>query len=90
VESSFYTPKGNMPIGLSEIRTCPTRSLDISGKCYWNPVLAPDMSGAHRLSTGKAAGSNMSGPGTRYVQRIPLKPREWAEQIWQNDLVAGR
>jgi hypothetical protein len=79
-----------MPVGVSEIWTCLTRSPDISEKCYWNPVLALDMSGAHRLSTGKVAGPNMSDTGTGYVRRMPLEPGEWAEQIQQKDLVTRR
>jgi hypothetical protein len=90
VETSFYAPKGNLPIGVSKIWTCPVRSPDISGKCYWNPVLAPNISGAHRLSMGKAAGTDMSSLGTGYVRRMPLEPKEWARLIQQKDLVAGR
>jgi hypothetical protein len=44
--ASFYSPKRNLPIGVSEIRTCPTRGPDMSAKGYWNPALAPDISGA--------------------------------------------
>jgi hypothetical protein len=84
----FIVHTWNLPIGVSEIRICPIRDPNMSRKRYWNLVLAPDMSVTHRFSTGKAAGPNMSDPGTGYVQRIPLKPGETTEQIRQKDLVA--
>jgi hypothetical protein len=40
----FIAPKKNLPIGVSEIRTCPARKPAMSRKGYWNLVLVPDMS----------------------------------------------
>jgi hypothetical protein len=37
--------KRNLLVEVSEIRTCLARGPDMSGKGYWNPALAPDMSG---------------------------------------------
>jgi hypothetical protein len=42
----FIPPKGNLPVEVSEIHTCPAKRPDMSEKCYWNPVLALDKSGA--------------------------------------------
>jgi hypothetical protein len=42
----FIAPKRNLPIRVLEIWTCLTRRPDMFKKCYWNPVLASDMSDA--------------------------------------------
>jgi hypothetical protein len=81
---------GNLPIGVSEIRTCLVQGSGISEKGYWNPVWAPDKSGAPRLSMGKAVGPDMSGSGTRYVRRTSLKPRDPIGQVWPKDLAVER
>jgi hypothetical protein len=39
----FIAPKRNLPVGVSEIQTCPTKRLDMFEKDYWNPILATDM-----------------------------------------------
>jgi hypothetical protein len=39
----FIGPTWNLPVGVSEIRTCSVRRPDMSEKHYWNLVLAPDM-----------------------------------------------
>jgi hypothetical protein len=35
---AFYTPQGNLPVGVSETQTCPCLGLDMSGQPYWNPT----------------------------------------------------
>jgi hypothetical protein len=42
----FIAPKRNLPVRVSEIQTCSARRPDMSGNHYWNPILAPEMSGA--------------------------------------------
>jgi hypothetical protein len=42
----FIAPKMNLSVGVSEIRTCSVRGPDMFANGYWNPALAPDMSGA--------------------------------------------
>jgi hypothetical protein len=39
----FIAPKRNLPVRVSEIRTCPTKRPDMFEKDYWNPILATDM-----------------------------------------------
>jgi hypothetical protein len=71
----FMGPRGNLPIGVSEIRTCLARRPHISEKRYLNSVLATYMSDAPRLNTREADWLDMSGPGIGYVQGMPLEPR---------------
>jgi hypothetical protein len=42
----FIAPKRNLPIGVSEIQTCPGWRPDMSAKRLWNPALPLDMSSA--------------------------------------------
>jgi hypothetical protein len=41
----FIARKKNLSIGMSEIRACPGWGPNMSVNSYWNPVLAPNMSG---------------------------------------------
>jgi hypothetical protein len=42
---SFIAPQENLPIGVSETRTCLGRGSDMSGQPFWNPAWGLDMSG---------------------------------------------
>jgi hypothetical protein len=42
----FIAPKRNLPIGMSETWTCRGWRSDMSDNSFYNPALAPDISGA--------------------------------------------
>jgi hypothetical protein len=72
---AFSSPQGNLPIGVSETRTCLVWGLDMSGQALWNPAWEPDKSGSRDLNRVKAERSNMSGLGAGHVQENSLEPR---------------
>jgi hypothetical protein len=88
VETSFYTPPpptGICLLGCQESgyvwQGARTYLKNAAETQYWHRTCS-----MHK----DLPGWDMSGPGIRYVQRMPLEPREWAGQIHQKDLVARR
>jgi hypothetical protein len=67
-------PQGNLPIGVSETRTCPIWGLDKSDNPLWNPAWELDMSGSRALTRDKAERLDMSGLRAKHVQETSLEP----------------
>jgi hypothetical protein len=42
---AFYSPQGNLAIGMSETRTCLDREADMSDHRLWNPAKKSDKDG---------------------------------------------
>jgi hypothetical protein len=69
---AFIAPRRNLPVGVSEKRICP-----VSGDGHvWNPSLERGLSIGHVRCLGltrvRAEELDMSGTGTRYVQKCLL------------------
>jgi hypothetical protein len=67
----FIAPQGNLVIGVSETRTCPSRGPDMSNHRLWNPAKKLNNS---MFTRDKAERPDMSGLGVRHVQVRSLEP----------------
>jgi hypothetical protein len=63
----FYSPQGNLVIGVSETWTCPGRGPDMSCNRLWNMAWEPDKSDFGDLTRDKGERPDMSVLGAGYV-----------------------
>jgi hypothetical protein len=66
----FIAPQGNLPIGVSEIQTCPSWGPDMSGNHLWNPTLEPDKFGSRDLTWDRAERPDICGLGVGHIRDI--------------------
>jgi hypothetical protein len=73
VWEAFYSPQGNLAVGVSETHTCLGRGPDMSGTHLWNPAWGPDMSSPWDLTRDKAERSDISRLGAEHVRDNSLE-----------------
>jgi hypothetical protein len=85
----FIVLRGNLPVGVSETRTClmwnrtsPRILFEIWSK-------APDKSGAPRLSCWITVWSDMSDPRSGHIRKFPVESGEPVGQVRFGDIVTG-
>jgi hypothetical protein len=71
---AFYSPQGNLAIGVLETRTCLCRGPDMFGNRPWNLAWGPDMSGPRDLTRDKTERPNKSGLGDGHDRDNSLEP----------------
>jgi hypothetical protein len=70
----FIAPQRNMPVGVSETRTCLSWGPDMSSNHLWNPTLESDKFDSGDLTRDRAERPDMCRLGAGHIQESSLEP----------------